>query len=257
MIINKKIFKHIKSITYAMECPKCHEETTDEVTGWCPVYAEPLINGECITGPDRQMCFAGCREDFSYGQDKLGKIFHCPNCEIFYNNNRKIIDWNSAIGLTDLDESDLKEYSDELVSRLDKYSREKTEECLGKKYYIEAIIGLYRQIMDQLRFLLIKNLKGKLNIPLDAENPRFKTLVPILERMDDSILIKFAFVFERLNEQEKSLLSELNAMRNAFAHSFMKSQREEYLSNNGKISSIIKHCQKIEERLSKLVNQYK
>ena len=80
---------------YLLICPQCGEENYSEVTEWCPIYGEPLIDGECITGPDRQMCCPPMCPTY-----KVVDVYYCNSCDTFFNFD-KCIDWDDAMGYTD------------------------------------------------------------------------------------------------------------------------------------------------------------
>jgi len=239
-------------------CPKCKNPLIREVIGWCPIYSEPIFeDGECVTGPDRQMCYTGCKEEFSFLKS-TNKIFYCLACDNFFNAGGKCMDWNEAIGMPDISPLQTPdEYVDELLSLLEIYSEKKINECLKKEFFIEAIVDLHRHIGEQLRFLLIKKTKEIFNIPLDINNERYKEVVPLLTRMEDATLISFSFIYGWIDSSEKCILKELNSTRNKFVHAFNKKPRDLLLSNKGKIQSLIKNNQKIERKLAKIIDTYK
>jgi hypothetical protein len=239
-------------------CPKCKNPLIREVIGWCPIYSEPIFeDGECVTGPDRQMCYTGCKEEFSFPKS-ANKIFHCLACDNFFNISGKSLNWNDAIGRPDIFHLQTpEEYTDELLGLLEEYDEAKINECLKKKFYIEAIVDLHRHIGEQLRFSLIKKTKEIFNIPLDNNNERYKEIVPLLTRMEDSTLISLSFIYGRIDSSEKGVLLDLNSTRNKFVHAFNKKKRNELFSNKGKLKSLIKNCQKVERELARFVQSYR
>lgn len=82
-----------KEFNYNFVCPVCGNDVIFEVTGWCPNYGEPLIEGECITGPDRQMC---CGVIYN-----VEDVFYCSEpCDTFFSYD-EYIDWNDIMGCAD------------------------------------------------------------------------------------------------------------------------------------------------------------
>lgn len=77
--------------TYFSRCPKCKQRASDfnRVTGWCPVYREPLINDKCLTGPGRSMCCCP-NNDFNIDDE----VYLCPDCQIFFNPDGDYVEWN-------------------------------------------------------------------------------------------------------------------------------------------------------------------
>ncbi|MDD5178498.1 MAG: hypothetical protein PHT54_04455 [Candidatus Nanoarchaeia archaeon] len=239
-----------------LNCPNCGNSMVKEVVGWCQIYSEPIYeDGRCLTGPIRDMCYPGCKEDFAF-DEKDRSIFMCPDCGNFFDLSGKMMSWNAAIGEADIQWS-LTQYSDELLELLDEYNESKINECLNKGFYLELIVDLHRHLGEQLRFLLIKQIKGKENIPLDNSDERYNEIMPLIKRMEDSLLIRLAFIYQRISKSEKDTLLELNSIRNTFVHAFNKKERKTLLSNKGKIKSMIQNCQKIEKRLGRFVQQYR
>lgn len=203
------------------------------------------------------MCYAGCTEDFSFENQDF-PVFYCNECSCFFNLDGKKLKWNEAIGNADISYLQTPEqYSDELLEFLEDYESDKINFCLENKFYLEAIIDLHRHIGEQLRFLIIKQIKGKENIPRDNSDNRYNEIVPLMKRMDDDSLIRMSFIYQRLTFDEKNLLLDLNSTRNKFVHAFNKKERQEILSNPGKIKSLVKNCQKIEKRLGEVINDYR
>lgn len=81
--------------TYYVRCPKCEKKISDfsRVTGWCPIYSEPLINYKCLTGPNRELCVACPSEEFNIDDE----IYLCSDCDIFFDLKGKHCDWNEFI----------------------------------------------------------------------------------------------------------------------------------------------------------------
>jgi hypothetical protein len=180
--------------------------------------------------------------------------------EEMYNKHRneeygKILD--SAIITSEVDDSlTPNKYSDHLLMLLGEYNENKIKECMEKEYFIEAIVTLHKHIGEQLRFLLIKQTKGFVNIPLSISDERLKELVELLKGMDDFSLIRMSFIYERINLESKNKLWELNSTRNKFVHAFNKDELNEIFKNSGYLKGLIKCCMKIEKDLTVLVRRY-
>lgn len=215
------------------KCPKCKIEMED------------------VGGADYPEMTEGQQADYDAG---FNHLFKCPKCgeSLVYEHQVPMPDFED-------DEEDWgtpEEYSDELLEMLGEYDESKIKECIEKKFYIEAIVDLHRHLGEQLRFLIIKQIKGFLNIPLDSNNERYSELVPLLERMDDDPLIRMALVYGRITKEEKDKLLELNKTRNKFVHAFNKKKRQEIFSNGGQLKGLLNYCMRIEKKLSDLVDRY-
>jgi hypothetical protein len=214
------------------KCPKCN------------------IKMEDVGGDDYADMTEGQQADYDAG---FNHLFECSEC-------RESLVYEHQVPMPDIDDDDWdtpEEYSDELLEMLEKYNENKINECIEKEFYIEAIVDLHRHIGEQLRFLIIKQIKGITNIPLDSTNERFNELVPLLKRMDDDPLIRMAFVYERIGKQDKDKLLELNKTRNKFVHAFNKKEREEIFSNKGQLKGLLESCIEIEKKLADLIWRYK
>ena len=71
-------------------CPICKEEIYSEITGWCANYHEPLIEGDCMTGPNRPMCCG-----YIY---KVENAFYCDTCNMLLDVTGKSVHLNNAVG---------------------------------------------------------------------------------------------------------------------------------------------------------------
>lgn len=238
---------------YEAKCPNCGSEDISEVTGWCYNHGNPTF------ADDRRFC----------DEEKCGFIstvkdaYFCNDCDTIYD-SKNMTNWNwgniwyanCPIGRELPETPEIEEtpeqYRDRLHASLTEYKEEKIRKCLEQKYYIEVIIELHRHIFEQLRYLLIKKIKGAENIPLDDGNPKYKRVVALMKEMNDFSLIDFSFIYGRVDEEQRGMIKELNTLRNAFAHAWMKESRGKYSEN--KIKSIIENAMAIEANLAQKIS---
>ncbi|MCX6814293.1 MAG: hypothetical protein NTY20_01415 [Candidatus Aenigmarchaeota archaeon] len=143
-------------------------------------------------------------------------------------------------------------YTKRLFSFITKYDERKVDECIAKGFYLEAIGTIFIQISEQLRFLLLKRIKGHENIPLDEGDPRYKKVLELIKKMKNFQINDYALIFNRINESEYKKLNRLRELRNDFSHSF--DEREKY--SELKIKRIINDAKMIERKLRHMVRQY-
>jgi hypothetical protein len=141
------------------------------------------------------------------------------------------------------------EYSRELFSLMAEFDKYKLQECLSGRFFLEAIADLHITISAELRFLLTRQIKDYADIPIDTSHTGFQMLTEMVRNMKDYQLFRFALIFGRINEIEYNQLSELNKLRNDFAHTIYN--RKKYTPKQ--INDTIKRSMKIEERLIELV----
>lgn len=147
-----------------------------------------------------------------------------------------------------------KEYSDNLIAFILNYQEDKIEECFNKKYYIEAIVYLHRQIFEELRYLLLKKVKGDNNIPLEESDPKYKEVVPFLKYMTDETLSRMAFIYGRIDKIELTKIKTLNTLRNQFVHAWKSKEREQRKENE--IKDILDKLKEIERKLNLECKKY-
>lgn len=148
--------------------------------------------------------------------------------------------------------AEYKEYSRFLYDlTTTRYSQERVEDAVKRGYFVEALTDLNVEITNQLRFLLIKKIKGLNNIPLDATNERYNKILNLIKRMTTELTIQYSYIFQRIDNREYSILTELNTARNKFDHTF--SQRKSLPES--KIRGLVKRAIKIQYRLSEMVTQ--
>jgi hypothetical protein len=225
------IKRHYKE-DYEARCPNCGSEDISEVTGWCYNHGNPTFEG------DRRFCSDDPSECGFIAPVK--DAYFCNDCDTIYD-DRKMTNWNwgnvwygnCPVG-KEVEETP-KQYGDRLYESLSKYNEQKIRVCLEQKYYIEAIIELHRHIFEQLRYLLIKKIKGIESIPLDENDSRYRKVVILLKEMNDSSLLDFAFIYKRLTEEERGKIKELNTSRNVYVHAWLKERRRKYSEKQTKI----------------------
>ncbi len=184
--MNKIAFEKHNKKDYDEICPKCgSDEEIEKIIGWCYNHNSPDLetNGLFYCDHDHSESFVS----------KMRGAFFCHKCNSMYD-KEKIVDWekyefhNCPVG-EEYDET-VKEFTASLLHLLSEYDEDKIDECLSKNFYIEAIVYLHRHVFEQLRYLLIKKIKGAENIPLNEEDRRFKEIVPFIKNMADSTLLR-------------------------------------------------------------------
>jgi len=143
----------------------------------------------------------------------------------------------------------IERYSTDLFNLITSYREDKVDECISQGHYLEAIGSVFIQISEQLRFLLVKRIKGHENIPLDLENYRYKSVLKLIKEMNDYQLNQLAFILGRIDKREFDHLNRLRKLRNDFSHSFEK--RKKY--SEDEIKKIINNSRKVERKLRGLV----
>lgn len=240
------IKKHNKE-DYEAKCPNCGSEDISDVEGWCYNHGNPTFDG------DRRFCD---NKECGFIISIKGAYF-CNDCDTLYD-NKYMTNWNwgnvwyATCPVGEEYEETPEEYSEKLLSFLVKYEETKVDECLNKGYYLEAIGTLHIRISEQLRFLLIKKVKGHENIPLDYNDERFKKVVEWVKDLRDYDLYRISYIFNRINKEELGDLNGFNKLRNRFSHSFSK--RELY--SEKQIKGIINKVKEIERRLTEEVKTY-
>jgi len=231
---NKKLFKEGK-------CPNCGSEDIAEITGWCWNHQSPELNGDDLP-------FCSDSEDCGYVEG-IKNAFMCNDCDTMFD-DKEMVDWNTndcaccPVGER-VPEETPEEYAQKLYTFITEYSQTKINDCIRDGYYLEAIGSLHIQLSEQLRFLLIKRIKGHENIPLSKKNNRYNEVVTWVKGLKDFQLYVVAHIFARIDDDEKGQLNALNTLRNNFSHTFEK--RKDY--SDTCIQNIIKDAQKIEIRL--------
>lgn len=246
-IINIKFEGHKKK-DYKDICPNCGSEDVEEIVGWCYNHGSPDLKNKGLFFCDHPPI-----ESFI---SKVKGAFFCHGCDFIYD-KYKMVDWNKydffggcPVG-KEYDETP-EEYSEKLYSFLIEYDEIKTNKILDEGYFLEAIGCLHIQISEQLRFLLIKKVKGDVNIPLDYSDNRFNAVVDWVKSLKDYNLHQISYIFKRINKNERDDLHSLNNLRNKFAHSL--SERKCF--SDRQIKNIIKKSQEIEKRLKVECEKY-
>lgn len=232
------------------KCPHCGGNDISEITGWC-------YNHNCPQTFENDLVFCSEHEG---GEMIIGvqDAWFCWECNSLFD-DKKTVDFDSyslhgcPVGEEQSphegEQESAEEYTARLSAYITEYSEEKINDCLEKGYFLEAIGTLQIQISLQLRFLLIKKIKGENNIPLDYENERFKKVLEWLKQIKDYELFRIAYIYERIDERQICLLTEFNKIRNRFVHSFQ--QRK--INTENKIKSSINHIKEIESFLSQKI----
>ena len=70
-----------------------------------------------------------------------------------------------------------KQYTENLLSSISNYNKERVKKCVKRRYYVQAIDDIHIQIYDELKFLLIKKIKRLTQIPIDENDLRFKLII--------------------------------------------------------------------------------
>jgi hypothetical protein len=209
------------------KCPKCGEEMVELAQDYAGMTE-------------------GQQADYDAG---FNRPFQCQNEECNYYG---LFEVPSIYEEEDYEEPE--EYSDDLIAFILDYQEDKIEECFNKKYYIEAIVYLHRQIFEELRYLLLKKVKGDNNIPLEESDPKYKEVVPFLKRMADETLNRMAFIYGRIDKIELGKINALNTLRNQFVHAWNSKERE--LRKEDEIKDILDKAKEIERRLNLECKKY-
>jgi hypothetical protein len=116
-------------------------------------------------------------------------------------------------------------YATQLLIGITSYNPTCVMDCLAKGYYTEAVTEIQIQLTEQMRLLLIQRTKSLNGIPLNNKNPRYKIAKELYQRMDESVVGKFAFINDIISEEQFNQFKELNAIRNKFAHTYRERKK--------------------------------
>ena len=239
--------KHNKE-DYEAKCPNCGEEDISEVTGWCYNHHNPTFDG------DRRFCEND--EDCGFIAP-VEDAFFCNDCDTLYDKNY-MTNWdlgdiwyaNCPVGKEILESSE--EYQERLLEFLLAYREDYLAACISQKHYLEAIGTLSIQIYEQLRFLIIKQIKKLNSIPLDNQNKRYNITLEVIKAMKDYQLCRYALIYDLISETEFKDLEKFRKLRNDFIHSFDERAKHTELGIKEQIDKI----KIIERRLKDDVNRY-
>ena len=234
------IKKHNKG-NYEICCPNCDSDDISELTGWCYSHHNPTFDGA------RPFC---SKPDECGFISNIKNALFCNQCDTMYD-KEKMANWNWStitygncpVG-KEVSETP-EEYGKRLLFFITKYGESSLDDLFSKGYYLEAIGTLHIQISEELRLLLTKRIKEHERIPLDLEDSRYKKVLKWIEELKDHNLYEISYIFSRITKKELDQLTELNSLRNAFAHSFDKRKNYSEL----KIRNIIGNAKKVERRL--------
>lgn len=248
---NAPLKEHNKQ-DYEIRCPNCGSEDISEVTGWCYNHESPTF------AEDRRFC----------DEEKCGFIssiqdaYFCNDCDTLYDSKR-MTNWNwgsvwyanCPVGeeieeLPEIEENP-DQYKEELLKSLSEYKEEKIKECIKQNFYVETIICLHRHIFEQLRYLLIVKIISLKNTLLDRQEKVLEAIVDFVKNMQDFSLLGLAFIYGRINEDEKMKIRTFNTLRNKFAHAWQKQERNKY--SEKQIKNIIEEVLVIENKISQKI----
>lgn len=181
---------------YDLVCPVCGNDDFSEVTGWCPNYSEPLIEGQCITGPSRPMC---CGVIFN-----VEDVFYCSEpCDTFFSYD-EYIDWNDIMGYAEcpIGSFDIKN----IIARYDQCI-EDAEKILGlgfEKIALVFIVTSFEILSKELFIRSYKNWFFDLEDWQDSsEDDKINYIIDIIEKIRHpdltSSLLSFLHTFKSNN----------------------------------------------------------
>jgi hypothetical protein len=232
---------------YDERCPNCGREDISEVVGWCFNHHNPTFED------DRRFCD---EEDCGFIAP-IKDAYFCNDCDTLYD-KENMTNWNwGNIWYTncpvgkEMPETP-EEYQERLLEFLLAYKEDYLEECISQKHYLEAIGTLSIQIYEQLRFLIIKQIKKLNSIPLDSQNKRFNTTLEVVKAMKDYQLCRYSIIYDLISELEFKDLESFRELRNDFIHSFDKRSKH---TEQG-IKEQIDKMKIIERRIKQEVNRY-
>jgi len=247
------IKKHSKE-NYIEKCPSCGSEDISEVSGWCYSHQNPTFEA------DSRFCTGECGTIIP-----IEGAYFCNDCDTIYD-AEKMTNWNwgnvwyagcpvgEEIGEPPEFEGVPEEYKEKLFQALLEYKKDRINDCVRQGFYLEAVIYLHRNLFEELRFLLLEKIKGTENISFDEQDPRFKKFIELLKNMADSSLLNFAFIYGRVDDEERGKIKALNTLRNKFVHAWNKDERAKYSPKN--VENIITDVMKIADKLLKKIKGF-
>jgi len=189
-----------------LKCPKCGSDDISEITGYCVNYSEPLVNGECFTGPGRSMC-CGLIED-------VRNAWYCNNCQTCFDNKNNL----SFDDMCGLSSSPLGEIINEEIYDDDEilYGYQKrmywSYECIRNELYEVSLILNVSSIETLLKDVFLSNYEKWFNY-VEEENELDDKILSFIE----TYRISNSFTKNILTKSSNQKLSKSNKIDSLFS----------------------------------------
>ena len=132
-----------------------------------------------------------------------------------------------------------------------KYREESISDLVKCGCYAEALTELNIGITNKLKFLFLKHTKGLNKISLDYKSQNYNIALKLVKQMSTYEVIRFAYVFRRIDVGDCNSLTGWNNMRNIFDHQF--NEREGLKENQ--MEKALEKGMGIQRKLSKNVDE--
>ena len=199
---------------YIFQCPVCKEEPVSEITGWCSIYCEPLIEGECQTGPDREMCCSPLCPTF-----RVEDVFCCDRCLTIFSYD-SYIDWNDAMGLIDcpVGSFDIRQ----IIERYDECIKDakKVLELGFEKIALTFIVTSFEIVVKEL---FIRNYKSWFYYYLDPNESEDEIVKKLIIETISKLNLPDYF-YKSLRQYEEDLKKEGNALNGENLNKFIREE---------------------------------